>query len=63
MTETTVELPITGMTCVGCAQSIEKSLDSRAGVLKSAVNFPSSKVSVTYNPAETDLAAITSYDS
>lgn len=46
MSEQNLELPISGMTCVGCAKSIEVALKGRAGVIESEVNFPSSTLSV-----------------
>jgi len=46
------------MTCVGCARSIENSLHAQPGVFHSDVNFPGSKVVVTYDPQQTDRAAI-----
>ena len=51
---TTLELPITGMSCVGCAKSIERSLSLQTGVLSSAVNFAQSNVVVTIDPAQID---------
>lgn len=54
MSETTVQLPISGMTCVGCAKSIEMALSNKPGVLSSVVNFPDSKVVVKFDSAVTD---------
>ncbi len=51
MSQTTLELPLSGMTCVNCAKSIESALKRREGVLHSAVDFPSSQVSVTFDDA------------
>jgi P-type Cu+ transporter len=50
----TFELPVTGMSCVGCAKSIEKSLNLKNGVLHSAVNFAQSNVLVTIDPTQID---------
>lgn len=50
MIETT-ELPISGMTCVGCAKSIEKSLDAKSGVDESVVNFARSNVVIQHDPS------------
>lgn len=46
----TVELPITGMTCANCANTIERRLLKTDGVLEVHVNFASEKASVTYAP-------------
>ena len=63
MTETTITLPVTGMTCVGCAKSIETALNDREGVLASAVHLPTGAVEITYDAARIDppqlVAAIT----
>lgn len=52
MAKTTLELPLTGMTCVGCAKSIEAALSRKTGVLHSSVDFPSSQVSVTFDDGQ-----------
>jgi Cu+-exporting ATPase len=54
----TFEIPVTGMTCVGCAKSIEKSLNQKSGVLHSAVNFAQSNVVVTIDPQKIDRSQI-----
>jgi Cu+-exporting ATPase len=46
---TTVEIPVSGMTCAGCARSIEKTLASTQGVQNATVSFPMGKVMVTYD--------------
>lgn len=46
---TTVELPVTGMTCAGCARSIELGLSRQDGVVESAVSLPSNSVSITFD--------------
>ena len=55
------ELPVSGMTCANCANSIEKALSRHAhGVIRSSVNFATESVSVEYIPTETDLDEIVS---
>jgi P-type Cu+ transporter len=44
----TVELPITGMTCANCANTIERRLNKMEGVVKAEVNFASEKALVRY---------------
>ncbi len=52
MLETTLELPISGMTCVGCARSIEVALSRKPGIQASVVNFPDSSVAVTFDQSQ-----------
>ncbi len=47
----TIELPVSGMSCVGCAKSIEASLSAQTGVHSASVSFPNESVSVTFDPA------------
>ncbi|MEE9192149.1 MAG: copper-translocating P-type ATPase, partial [Candidatus Aerophobetes bacterium] len=44
-------LKIGGMTCASCAQTIEKNLNKKKGVMKAAVNFASQTAAVSYDPA------------
>jgi Cu+-exporting ATPase len=48
MAVSTIDLPVSGMTCVGCAKSIETALNGTPGVLSSAVNFSQSQVVVSF---------------
>ncbi len=48
----TLDLPLSGMTCVGCAKSIEIALSRKQGVSSSAVNFPNSSVTVTFDESQ-----------
>ncbi len=56
-----LDLPVQGMTCAGCAASVEKTLRERvSGVAKAEVNLASETVAVEYDPAQVgvgDLAA------
>lgn len=56
----TVELPVEGMHCAGCARTIERALSARAGVSDATVNLAAASVSVTYDPGETDLSGLVS---
>lgn len=51
-------LSITGMTCAACAARIEKVVGKMEGVDRISVNLATEKASVEYDPAITDLAAI-----
>ena len=46
---------ITGMTCVGCARTIENELRKFDGI-EYVVDFPERSVTVTYSPSEYDRA-------
>lgn len=45
-----IDLPIVGMSCAGCASTIQRSLAALRGVDKASVNFASSKASILYRP-------------
>jgi Cu+-exporting ATPase len=51
-------LQIGGMSCINCAKSIEKALNSREGVYNATINFATEKLTVEYNPAQISLAGI-----
>ena len=48
-----VDLPITGMTCAGCAARIENTLRAQAGVSAAAVNFATARATVAFDPQRT----------
>lgn len=43
-------LSIEGMSCSGCAGTVQQALDSIEGVKEAAVNFENNSAAVTYNP-------------
>jgi Cu+-exporting ATPase len=49
---TTIELPITGMTCASCANRIERRLNKLDGV-SASVNYATEKATVDYDPVTT----------
>jgi len=51
-------IPITGMTCVTCAATIQKGLARMPGVVRADVNLASEKASIEYDPTRVDLARI-----
>ncbi|MCW3985180.1 MAG: heavy metal translocating P-type ATPase [Candidatus Bathyarchaeota archaeon] len=51
-------LKITGMSCVTCAQTIEKALNEKEGIYKASVNFAIEKATVEYNPEQISVAGI-----
>jgi len=52
------ELPITGMTCANCAQTIERTLGRLEGVVSATANLATERASVEYLPGVVSLAAI-----
>ena len=54
----TTMLKLRGMSCAGCANSIESAIRAVPGVSESNVNFGIEQATVTYNPSQTDVAAI-----
>ncbi|WP_220461432.1 heavy-metal-associated domain-containing protein [Rugamonas apoptosis] len=55
----TVALEIEGMTCGGCAASIEKMLYGVAGVQTAAVTLNGGRAEVTFDPRQTSADALT----
>ena len=53
--QTTVEIPIGGMTCASCVARNEKALRRLAGVSAANVNFATEKATVTFDPAQVDV--------
>ncbi len=45
-----VDLPITGMTCTNCANTVQRALRKVNGVLEANVNYASEKATITYIP-------------
>lgn len=61
MTETSANLPITGMTCANCAMNIERVLKKKVpGVADASVNFATEYASVKYDADLTDIQEIIS---
>lgn len=46
----TITLPVEGMSCASCVNTIEDALNSTTGVEKAVVNFASEKVTIEYGP-------------
>jgi Cu+-exporting ATPase len=53
-----VEIPIQGIQCASCVQSIEKALLRTRGITKAVVNLATSKARVDYLPSEINLVEI-----
>jgi Cu2+-exporting ATPase len=48
-------LPVTGMTCAGCAASVESTLQEQKGVIKAGVNYATQQVQVEWDPQQVSL--------
>lgn len=46
----TLNIPVTGMSCAGCAASVEQSIADLPGVNEALVNYASQTLKVTYQP-------------
>lgn len=55
----TVELNVTGMTCGGCAKSIERALGDLNGVTAVQALYEQQRVIVQFEPNLTTVAALT----
>jgi P-type Cu+ transporter len=51
-------LPIKGMTCANCAQTIERTLKRTPGVESAAVNYASETAAVVFDPAQVKLVLL-----
>ena len=58
MTEKQVTLPITGMHCTNCSETIARDLGKLDGVGAANVNYATEKATVTFNPSLLDESAI-----
>lgn len=53
-----LELPIVGMTCTNCSNTIERRLNKTEGVLEATVNYANEKAVVKYTPGVTSRALL-----
>jgi Cu+-exporting ATPase len=53
-----ITLKLSGMSCASCARHIEESIRSVPGVEACSVNFGAEQASVSYDPAQTDVATL-----
>lgn len=49
-----ITLTVLGMSCVGCARSVEKALAKLGGVAKAQVDLSARKVTVSFDPQRTN---------
>ncbi|MBB5364420.1 heavy metal translocating P-type ATPase [Deinococcus humi] len=52
------ELPLEGLSCASCVQTVEKQLARTDGVKRAEVNLPLEKAYVEYDPAQVNLAQL-----
>ena len=52
MTEQTITLPVTGMTCANCAANIERGLKKLEGVQSTNVNFAAEQAVIVFDPKQ-----------
>src|SRR5687768_16899853 len=53
MSETTIDLPVLGMTCAACVRRVEKAALAVPGVAKAEVNLPLSRARIVVDDAAT----------
>ncbi|NLF88230.1 copper-translocating P-type ATPase [Candidatus Bathyarchaeota archaeon] len=53
-----ISIQVDGMTCINCAKTIEKALNSKEGVYNATVNFAAERVIVEYNANQISLPSI-----
>ena len=58
MTEKQVTLPITGMHCTNCSDTIARDLSKLDGVAAANVNYATEKATVTFNPSVLEEGAL-----
>jgi len=59
MAENRADLPIIGMTCANCANTVEKTLREKVpGVVSANVNFAAESASVEFDPSVLDMKAL-----
>ena len=58
MTERTVHVDVTGMSCANCSDTVTSAVEDVEGVVEASVNFATDDGSVTYDADETSLGAV-----
>ncbi|HSV94563.1 MAG TPA: heavy metal-associated domain-containing protein [Spirochaetia bacterium] len=54
----TVNLKLSGLHCTSCAISIDLTLEDIPGVQNSSTNYAKSELTITFDPAKTNLKSI-----
>lgn len=50
-----ITLPVKGMTCASCVETVQKTLQSLDGVVSASVNFATEKATIEYFPSRTGI--------
>jgi Cu+-exporting ATPase len=58
MSQPLISIPILGMSCAGCAATVEDAVRGLPGVSEAAVNFAAEKLSFSYDPARIQPLAV-----
>ena len=58
MPQTTVTLPISGMSCANCAANIERSVKKLDGIEVASVNFAAENATVSFDPSQVDVQTL-----
>ena len=58
MTQQTVTLPISGMTCANCAMNIERNVKKLDGVENAGVNFANEQAMIAFDPSKLGVREI-----
>ncbi len=53
-----VEMPVAGLTCPNCVQTVERALRAVPGIARATVNLAQRRAFVEYDPARTSVAAL-----
>jgi P-type Cu+ transporter len=54
----TINLPVQGMDCAGCTQTVQKAIEKLPGVNSVQVLLSSERATVTLDPAQVDIVSI-----
>jgi len=60
MSETTIDLPVLGMTCAACVRRVERAVNALPGVASAEVNLPLSRARLVIDPAKVNVGAAAS---
>jgi copper chaperone len=55
---TTTTVPVAGMTCMGCVNSVTKALNAVPGVNKIEVSLENNQATVTFDEGKTNVDAL-----
>jgi Cu+-exporting ATPase len=53
-----IELPVAGLTCPACVQTVERTLRAVPGVARAVVNLAQARAFVEYDPGEASVSAL-----